>query len=99
MAPPHFRSRARWIPQRSAGRRERAPVEGVVDSDIPIQSTDRNSRLGDLHLAFVMGKEVAKEPAQWWQLNMKGKIDTHMADGRRYLIPGCRRVGIWRMAD
>ena len=34
-----------------AGKGERAPVEGVMDSDIPTQAAGRKSRLGDLHLA------------------------------------------------
>ena len=45
-------------------------------SGIPTQSIDKESRLGDLHLAFVMDKEVVKEHAQWWQPEMKAKIDT-----------------------
>ena len=40
-------------------KRGRATVEGVMDSDIPTQSAEKKSRLGDLHLAFVMDNEVA----------------------------------------
>ena len=36
------------------GKRERAPVEGVMDSDAPAHSIDKKSRLGDRHPAFVM---------------------------------------------
>ena len=39
-----------------AGKRERAPVEGAMDSDIPTQSIGKKSRLEDLHLAFAMKK-------------------------------------------
>ena len=47
-----------------------------MDSDIPTQSADRQSRLGDLHLAFAMDKGVAKEHAQWRRSDMKDKIVT-----------------------
>ena len=47
-----------------AGRRGRAPVEGVMDSDIPTQSIGKKSQLGDPHLAFVLEKEVTGEHAQ-----------------------------------
>ena len=30
-----------------------------MESDIPTQSMDKKSRLGDLHLAFVMDTDVA----------------------------------------
>ena len=60
----------------STGKRERAPVEKVADSDIPTQAIDKKSRLGDAHLAFVMDKQVAKEHAQWLQPEMTEKIDT-----------------------
>ena len=59
-----------------AGKRERAPLEGVMDSETPTQSIDKRSRIGDLHLAFVMGKEVVKEHAQWRQSELEEKIDT-----------------------
>ena len=46
------------------GEREREPVGGVMDSDTPSQPADKKCRAGDLHLAFVADKEVAKEHAQ-----------------------------------
>ena len=45
------------------GKRERAPVEGVMDSHVPSQSVDKRCRLGDLHWASVMGKDVVKKHA------------------------------------
>ena len=47
-----------------AGKRERAPAEGVMDSDIPTHSIDTKCRLGNLHFAFVMDKDVVKGHAQ-----------------------------------
>ena len=47
-----------------------------MGSDIPTQSADKNSRLGDNHLAFVMDKDVPKERAQWSRPDMKDKIVT-----------------------
>ena len=49
----------------TAGKRERAPVEGAMDSDIPTQSIDKKSRLGcdgaqSPRPAPVMDKEVVK---------------------------------------
>ena len=35
------------------GKRERATVEGVGDSDIPTQSSGKTCCVGGLHLAFV----------------------------------------------
>ena len=64
-----------------AGKRERAPVEGVMDSDTPTQSTDKESRLGDLRLASVMDKEVVKGRALRWQPGMKEGIDTQIRRG------------------
>ena len=57
------------------GERERAPVEWVMDSDIPTQSVDTKCRVGDLHLAFFADKEVVKEHAQRWRSDMREKID------------------------
>ena len=34
------------------GKRERAPVEGEMDSDIPTQSPRNKFRVGEIHLAF-----------------------------------------------
>ena len=45
------------------GKRERAPAGGVADSDVPGQSVSKKCRLGDLHLAVVMDKDVAQEHA------------------------------------
>ena len=43
---------------------ERATAERVMDSDIPTQSLGRKCRAGDLHVASVGDKEVAKAHAQ-----------------------------------
>ena len=42
------------------GKRERAPVEGVMNSDIPTQSIETTGRLGDLHLVFATEKNWRK---------------------------------------
>ena len=60
-----------------AAKRERAPAEGAMAADIRSLSIDKDSRLGDLHLAIAEDKEVAKEHAQWWLPGMKEKGDTH----------------------
>ena len=62
-------------PETANGQRERAPVEGVVDSDIPTQSLGKKRRVGDLHLALVAAWEVVKEHAKWWHFEMGEKID------------------------
>ena len=59
-----------------AGKRARAPVEGVMDSDTPIQAIDKRSRLGEHHLAFVMDKEVLREHVQRWQRAFEEKIES-----------------------
>ena len=66
-----------------AGKRERAPVEGVMDSDIPTQSVDKKCRAGDLHFASVADKEMVKKHAQWRHADMMGNIDaqTHKHPG------------------
>ena len=58
--------------------------------DFPTQSIGKNSRLGDLHLAFVMDKEVAKEHAQWWKPEMQGEIGTQarMDPGASLMVDG-----------
>ena len=73
-----------------AGKRERAPVVGVMDSDVPTRSIDKRSRLGDLRLVFATDKEVVKEHAQWRQPEMKEKIDTQTRTdhGARFLVGG-----------
>ena len=72
------------------GRRERAPVEGVMGSGIPTQSANRKSRSGDLRLAIVTGKEVAKGHAQCRRTEMKDKIDTQtrMDPGASFFLDG-----------
>ena len=61
-----------------------------MDSDIPTQSVDNKSLLGNLHLAFVMDKAVVEEHAQWWQRGMRAKIDaqTRMDPGASFLVDG-----------
>ena len=51
-------------------------MDGVLGSDIPTQSPGGGCRVGDLHLAFVVGKGVVKVHAQWWHSEMIEKIDT-----------------------
>ena len=58
------------------GKRERALVEGVMDSDIPSHPSGKKCRLGDLHMASVAEKEVVAKRAQWWHSKMKGGKDT-----------------------
>ena len=84
-----------------AGKRERAPVEGAIDSDTPTQSIDKKSRLSDLHLAFVMDEEAAKEHAQWRQLELKEKIDTQirLAPGAWVFVDGGEPVLSARVAE
>ena len=47
-----------------------------MGSDVHIQSAGEKYKLGDLHLAFVMDKVVAKERAHWWRPDMKDKRNT-----------------------
>ena len=47
-----------------AGRRGRAPAQGALDSEIPIQTLQRRCRVGDSHLAFNAEEEVVKKHAQ-----------------------------------
>ena len=47
-----------------------------MNSDTPTQSVEKKSRLGELHLALVMDKEVAEDHAQEWRPETKEKIDT-----------------------
>ena len=77
-----------------AGTRERAPVVGVMDSDIPTQSSEKKSRLGDLHLAFVMNQEVVKERAQWRRPELGEKIETYtrLGPGASVFVGGGRAV-------
>ena len=44
-----------------AVKRERAPAEGVMDSDTPTQSFGRECRDGDLHVACVSDMDVVKD--------------------------------------
>ena len=59
-----------------------------MDSDISIQSADKTGTLGDLHLALVVSKEVAKERAQWRRSDVKDKIDaqTRMDPGASLVL-------------
>ena len=59
-----------------AGKHERAPVEGAIESDIPARSWGKTCRAGDLHLAFAADKEVAGAHAQWWHSETGGEVDT-----------------------
>ena len=59
-----------------AGGRDRAPVEGAMDSDIPTQSLSKEGRLGDLHRTFVTDKDGVTERAQGWRSDMQDKIGT-----------------------
>ena len=52
------------------GMRERASVEGVIDSEIPTQLLGKRYRAGDTPLACVADKEVVKEHAQWRRFEM-----------------------------
>ena len=45
-------------PETSPGKRERAPVEGVMGSHVPTQSVDKKCQLADLHLSCVADAEV-----------------------------------------
>ena len=47
-----------------------------MDSEIRTQSMGEKRRAGDLHLAFVAEKTVAKAHHQWRHLEMTGEIDT-----------------------
>ena len=68
------------VPETAAGTRDRAPVEGVMDSTIPTQSLVRKCRVGDLHLARVADKGVAQEHAQSQHFDMEEKIGTQSAE-------------------
>ena len=70
-----------------------------MDSDIPTQSIGKKSQLGDLHLAFVLEKEVAEEHAHWRQPEMKEKIgaQTRMDPGASAWGRRCLR-GWWKSA-
>ena len=85
----------------SAGRRGRAPVEGVMDSDIPTQSIEKKSRLGDLHLAFAKDKEVVEEHAQWRRPEMEAKIgaETPTDPGASGKVDGGRPALSARVAE
>ena len=58
-----------------AGERERAPLEGVTDSDIPTQFLGAECRAGDILSAFVADKEVAEAHVQWRDSDLKERID------------------------
>ena len=72
-------------------------------SDIPTHSIDTKSRLGDLHVASVMDKEVAKEHGRLWEPEMKEKVDTQtrMVPGASLMVDGggrCCLRGLRRSA-
>ena len=48
-----------------SGERERAPVGGVMDSDISNRLSGKKCRVGDFHLASVAVKAVVAARAQW----------------------------------
>ena len=77
-------------PETLAGKRERAPVEGVMGSDTPTQSIEKRSWLVGRRLAFVMDKKVVTGHAQWWQPGMEDKIDsqTRMDPGAPSMMDG-----------
>ena len=47
-----------------------------MDSDVPGQSADKGCRLGDIHVASVMDKEVVEEHVQRRPSDVKDKIVT-----------------------
>ena len=69
------------------GRRERAPAARVMDSGISTEPSGEKCRVGYLHVAFAVEKEVAKEHDQWRHFEMDEKIRTQSRkitiDGRR----------------
>ena len=58
-----------------SGERERAPVGGVMDSDISNRLSGKKCRVGDFHLASVAVKAVVAARAQWRHFEMRGEID------------------------
>ena len=64
-----------------AGKGERAPVAGVMDSNIPALSIGKKSRLGDLHVASVMDEEEVRELARRRRPEIKAKINTQTRVG------------------
>ena len=47
-----------------------------MGSNVPNQSAEKKSLLGDRHLAFVSDKDVAKGHSQWWRSDITEKIGT-----------------------
>ena len=58
------------------GKRERATVERVMDSNIRTQSLKKKCHFGNLHLASVAQKEEEKGHAQWRYSEMEEQVDT-----------------------
>ena len=56
------------------GQRERAPVEGVTDSDIPTQSSGQKCRVGDPPWACGAERGVARKHTEWWHCEAKEDI-------------------------
>ena len=54
-----------------SGKRERAPDVVVETWDEPPGNQEAQCRVGDLHLAFVAGKEGVKVATQWWRSDLK----------------------------
>ena len=69
----------------AAGKRKRAPAEGAMDSDVPTQSIDKKSRMGELRLA--LGPDTEGE----------GTCAT-VAPGEEKIDPGEEKFGGWRGA-
>ena len=59
-----------------AEKRKRAPVEGVMNSDVPAHTQEKRCRARDLHLASVADKEAVKEHAEWRHTEMKSRLGT-----------------------
>ena len=62
-----------------AGKRGRAPVDVVENSDVPLGSQEKRRRVGDLHVASVAGREVVKWHAQWRNPDWKSMLDATQA--------------------
>ena len=56
-----------------AGRRDRALIDAVEDSEDVPGNRERRWRVGDLHMAFVAEKEVAKVRPQWRNPDLKAR--------------------------
>ena len=66
-----------WTPQR---KRNRATVDAVENSDEYHGNRETRRRVGNLHLAVVVGKEVGKRHAPWRNHDLMARWDaTHAA--------------------